>query len=216
MVAACGGRRRLSPRCRTEPLNLPPPQGLTIDRINRLYLHAMKKHRAIYDRPPRGERALDRRPAATRRRGRCGRRRSDPVAAHRGQCAPGRPMRHSCQAPPRHSRRRVFRKRLAPWLLLAVLWQAAAAPAAPPQRDPGQAPAAPRLLPAEQEAAAAAPRRAAAEVLLPGARRAEGREPMCMMVCAGWEQRCVRTNHARGVISEKCRRTCASFVEECF
>ncbi len=130
-------------------------------------------------------------------------------------------MRHSRHAPPRHSMRRVFSKRLVQWLLLAALWPAAAAPAAPPpQQSSGQAAAAPQLLLAEQESAEAAPRRAAAGVLLPEAHnaegRAEGREPMCMMVCAGWEQRCVRTSRAAGVVSEKCMRTCASFVEECF
>ncbi len=41
---------------RAEPLNLPPPSCLTIDSINRLYLHAMKNRRAIYDRFPARDR----------------------------------------------------------------------------------------------------------------------------------------------------------------
>lgn len=38
----------------------------------------------------------------------------------------------------------------------------------------------------------------------------------CMTVCARWGKECQYINRGNGGLSEKCRRTCKQFSEECF
>jgi len=45
---------------------------------------------------------------------------------------------------------------------------------------------------------------------------AEKAEKQCMTVCSRWGEECTLINRGIGGTSQKCRRTCKQFSEECF